>query len=246
MGVLGGVLAFMSAWLWIGDRGGQALQRLSTQPEADGRSRRPVRPPLVEDPPRRTAVCVVAAGVVGWLFGGLILAAVTGAAGVLLSWWVGRLEPPSAARRRADISDHLPLAVDLLAACAAVGRPVETSLRVVADSVGGAVSAELRAVASRIELGADPVAEWSRLGQDPSFRPLARTMCRTIQSGAPLVDGLALLAEDRRRERRMQSQVRARSVGVKAAGPLAACFLPAFMLVGIVPTVVGAFQSLFW
>lgn len=239
------LLGFVAVWLWFGDRGRQTLRRLDPGPEQDGAASRPGRPPLVEDPPRRTAVCVVAAAVVGWLFGGPVMAALGGGAGVVVSWWAGRLEPPSVARRRADICAQLPLAVDLLAACAAVGRPMETSLRVVADSVGGAVGTELRSVSSRLELGAEPLAEWDRLAADPAFRPLARTMSRTVRSGAPLVDGLTLLAEDRRRERRTQSQVRARSVGVKAAGPLAACFLPAFVFVGIVPTVVSAFQSLF-
>ena len=67
---------------------------------------------------------------------------------------------------------------------------------------------------------------------------------RTAESGAPLVEGLSRLAADRRRERRTQTQLRARSVGVKAAGPLAACFLPAFMLIGVVPTIAGAFSNL--
>ncbi len=31
---------------------------------------------------------------------------------------------------------------------------------------------------------------------------------------------------------------------MKAAGPLAACFLPAFMLIGVVPTIAGAFSNL--
>jgi tight adherence protein B len=38
--------------------------------------------------------------------------------------------------------------------------------------------------------------------------------------------------------------VRARQVGVLAAGPLGLCFLPAFMLIGVVPTVVGTFTDL--
>ena len=37
---------------------------------------------------------------------------------------------------------------------------------------------------------------------------------------------------------------RARRAGVQAVGPLAACFLPAFVLVGVVPVVVGVAQAL--
>ncbi len=69
-------------------------------------------------------------------------------------------------------------------------------------------------------------------------------MLRALESGAPLADGLTRLAADRRRERNTQVQRRARTVGVKAAGPLAACFLPAFMLIGVVPTIAGAFSRL--
>jgi pilus assembly protein TadC len=36
----------------------------------------------------------------------------------------------------------------------------------------------------------------------------------------------------------------ARSVGVHAAAPLGLCFLPAFVLVGIVPSIVSVFGSL--
>ncbi|MPZ96075.1 MAG: type II secretion system protein, partial [Propionibacteriales bacterium] len=35
-----------------------------------------------------------------------------------------------------------------------------------------------------------------------------------------------------------------RSVGVRAAAPLGLCFLPAFVLIGIVPAIAGAFAAL--
>ena len=37
--------------------------------------------------------------------------------------------------------------------------------------------------------------------------------------------------------------MRARTVGVKAAGPLAACSSPAFMLIGVLPTIAGGFDG---
>lgn len=243
MTALGAILAFAGVWVGLGAGGGHSLARLRPR-DATGRSDGRSRPALVEDTPRRTLVCVITCAAVGWVFGGVVVAVAGVPAGALLSVWVGRMESPTAARTREEIEAGMPLAVDLLAACAAVGRPPESSLRVVAAAVGGALGQRLALVAGRLEFGADPVAEWKRLGDDPQFAPLARTMQRTVESGAPLVDGLTLLAEDRRRDRRMHTQMRARSVGVKAAGPLAACFLPAFMLVGVVPTIVGAFRAM--
>jgi pilus assembly protein TadC len=165
-------------------------------------------------------------------------------AGIGLSWWVSRLESPSQAREREEISRDLPLAADLLSACVLVGRPVDEALLLVSRALGGALGVRLDRLTARLALGSDPLTEWRRATVDPQLAPLARAMVRTLESGAPIGDALSRLAEDRRRERRTQTQLRARNVGVKAAGPLAACFLPAFMLIGIVPTIAGAFSNL--
>jgi Flp pilus assembly protein TadB len=199
---------------------------------------------LVEDPVKRLLVCVVGAATAAWVVGGLALAVVGGTAGVGLSWWVSRLEPPSAARDREALSAELATTIDLLAACIEVGRPLDQSVSLVSRSMGGVVARRLDVVASRLALGGDPLDEWTGLATDAQLGPLARTVARSLESGAPLVDGLSRLADDRRRERRTETQLRARTVGVKAAGPLAACFLPAFMLIGVVPTIAGAFGDL--
>jgi pilus assembly protein TadC len=162
-------------------------------------------------------------------------------AGIVVTWWLGRLEPASVARRRRRVAADLPLAADLLAACAAVGEPLVTAVPIVADAVGGPLAEVLALIDARTRLGADPESEWRQLFVDEQVAPLARTVVRSLSSGAPMAAGLERLADDARRALRTQSQVRARSVGVRCAGPLAVCFLPAFVLVGIVPTIVAAF-----
>jgi pilus assembly protein TadC len=154
------------------------------------------------------------------------------------------LEAAGSAAERETMARDLPLVVDLLAACTAAGQPVDSALAIVGQAVGGPLAQRLDALLARLSLGADPVTEWGQLTADDQLGALARTLMRSSQSGAPLAGGLVRLAEDSRRVRRTSSQVRARSVGVKAAGPLAACFLPAFMLIGVVPTIAGAFSSL--
>ncbi|MBA2561010.1 MAG: type II secretion system F family protein [Propionibacteriales bacterium] len=243
MFVVFGAAVFVLAWCLTPNAGGSALDRLR---DNDGRAR-----PLsrftrlsVDDPRQRSLTCAAAGTALGWVIGGWALALGGLAAGLALSWWIGRLESPATVRAKEEISRDLPLAADLLAACATVGRPVEESLQLVSASVGGALAVRLDAIMARLALGADPLAEWRRAGADPQLASLGRAMARTLESGAPLVDGLTRLAEDRRRERRTQTQLRARNVAVKAAGPLAACFLPAFMLIGVVPTIAGGFSNL--
>ena len=41
----------------------------------------------------------------------------------------------------------------------------------------------------------------------------------------------------------MGGQARARSLGVRTAAPLGLCFMPAFIVLGVVPTVIGTFSA---
>ncbi|MBA2773279.1 MAG: type II secretion system F family protein [Nocardioidaceae bacterium] len=245
MVVLATVATFTAVWLGCPSSDSRGLRRLRHADVRQARSGTSLASALIEDARNRFVVCLVASGAAGWLVLGPSLAAVCAVPlGLGLSWWLGTLESPSITREREEIARDLPVAVDLLAACALVGRPPDQSLAVVARAVGGRLGARLDEVNSRLALGADPQVEWKRVLTDAQLAPLARTMLRTLESGAPLVDGLTRLAADRRRERRASVQARARTVGVKAAGPLAVCFLPAFMLIGVVPTIVGAFTHL--
>jgi Flp pilus assembly protein TadB len=197
---------------------------------------------LVEDARVRTAVCAIACALLALAFGGARLAVAGAVAGLAVSWWLGRMESPSAARFREQFVRELPVAIDLLAACARAGQPLDRSLVVVSRAVGGPVAQRLAQIGARLRLGVDPASEWRRLGADPFLAPLARAVVRSLESGAPIAEGLERLAADRRRDQRMRTQQRARSVGVRSAAPLAGCFLPAFMLVGVVPMVAGAFS----
>ncbi|MDQ3484992.1 MAG: type II secretion system F family protein [Actinomycetota bacterium] len=201
--------------------------------------------PWVEDARRRAVLCVIAWATILWLVQGPLVAVLAAVPlGLGFSWWVGTLESSSVTRARDRVAGDLPVAIDLLAACAYVGRPPDQSLTIVARAIRGPLGMRLDEINARLALGADPYDEWMRISGDAQLASLARTMLRTLESGAPLVDGLTRLAADRRRERRTLVQMRARTVGVKAAGPLAACFLPAFMLIGVVPTVASGFSRL--
>jgi pilus assembly protein TadC len=115
---------------------------------------------------------------------------------------------------------------------------------VVADAVGGPLGQALRRVGSRIDLGGDQLVVWAETARDPAFGPLARAVVRALDTGAPIAQSLTHLAHDLRRERRAAADEAARRVAVHSAGPLGLCFLPAFVLVGIVPTIIGAFRHL--
>lgn len=165
------------------------------------------------------------------------------AAGVLTTVacarFLARLEPRSVRARRARIVAELPMAIDLLAACLRGGGAWHESVEAVADAVGGPLGRELGVVAARIRLGADPVQEWLALAREPALAPLGRAAARAASGGAPLAATLARLSRDQRRAAKTAASARARSAGVRAVAPLGLCFLPAFVLLGIVPAVAG-------
>ena len=68
-------------------------------------------------------------------------------------------------------------------------------------------------------------------------------MSRAAVGGAPVAAAVQQVAEDARREAAAAAERAARRAGVLAVGPLGLCFLPAFLLLGVVPAVIGLAAS---
>ena len=73
---------------------------------------------------------------------------------------------------------------------------------------------------------------------------MGRSLARAHQSGASVRTAVEALAVELAAQSRSRIDALARSVEVRAAAPLGVCFLPAFVLVGVVPMVVGVFASM--
>ncbi|MBN6055875.1 type II secretion system F family protein [Nonomuraea sp. RK-328] len=150
-----------------------------------------------------------------------------------------RRQDPATRRAQEQITADLPFAADLMAACLIAGRPVGAATEIAANAVAGPLGQRLTWVSTQLRLGADPEPTWAYLARDPSTGQLARAMTRAAASGAPVADVLRRVADDAREAARTTSVAAARSVGVKAVAPLGLCFLPAFVLLGIIPVVAG-------
>jgi pilus assembly protein TadC len=138
----------------------------------------------------------------------------------------------------------VPAALDLLAACLSAGAAPEQALAAVGLAFDGEVGRVLSAVARVAMLGAPVETAWSACLGDPAWAPVARAVIRAHYSGAALTDVLVHLADDRRRALRADAQAAAQRAGIHAVLPLGACFLPAFVLVGVVPVVAGFAHTL--
>lgn len=194
---------------------------------------------------RLRPVLVALTFVGAWVFVGGTVGIVAAVAAAVLAWRVlGRAESPTVRRRREELERDLPVAVHLLGACLDAGAAVSGALDAVAAALPGAVAEELGIVRHRLALGVDPAAVWHELARHPQLRPLGRAMARAHQSGASVRDAVAGLAAELTAQSRATTDALARSVEVRAAAPLGVCFLPAFLLLGVVPMVAGVFSAM--
>jgi len=167
-----------------------------------------------------------------WLAGPVL--AVVGAVGL------GRLMPRSAARRRQQLILQAPQALELMGSCLDAGMPVRQPCRAIVDAFDGPIADDLGRVVALVELGASDATAWRSLHDHPQLGPAADDLARSVESGTMLVEGLRRHAADARQARQGALQVRARAVGVRTVLPLMVCFIPSFLLLGVVPTVVSA------
>jgi len=183
-------------------------------------------------------VGLVSGFVGGWVFGSAVGSA---AMFVLL-----RRDARSGRSRTSggSVGRQLPAALDLLAACLAAGAAPAPALAAVGEAFDGEVGDMLSAVARLAMLGAPVETAWSNCLNDPRWAPIARAVIRAHHSGAALTDVLVHLADDRRRALRTDAQAAAERAGIAIVLPLGACFLPAFVLVGVVPVVAGFAHAL--
>lgn len=192
---------------------------------------------------RLQAPLAVLAAVAGWTVLGGWAGAGAGLVGGVVCWRVlGQVESPAVVRRREALERDLPLAVYLLGASLGSGASMVSAVLVVAEALPGPIAEELRKTHHRLVLGLDPAAVWR--GVPAPLRPLGRALERAHASGASVRGAVDSLAEDLRSGARARAEALARTVEVRAAAPLGVCFLPAFVLLGIVPMTVGIFSSI--
>lgn len=102
----------------------------------------------------------------------------------------------------------------------------------------GRAVADLHRVAGLLELGAGANA-WKHLADDPDFGPVARRAAAQVRNGGRLSEAVTAQADRLRRRADDTARAGAERVLVAVAAPLTMCFLPAFVVVGLVPLVIG-------
>lgn len=181
--------------------------------------------------------CLLCAAVAWLLIGGLVGIVVAVGIAVIGPRVLARLEPAGTRANRLALEAAAPMVADLLAACLASGASTAVATKATAEALGGPVADVLNQCVTQFNLGASADRVWKPISDEPALAPIARAILRSAQTGAPLTSVLLRVADDLRLTRRTQLEQAAKTVGVKAVAPLGLCFLPAFMLLGVVPLI---------
>ncbi len=211
------------------------------------RRRIPIRSEPIAEPSRRPALIRLVA-----VLGGLAVAVVVGgwvgpalgmAAAFALDRGLARLEPQSVRAERAAVVAALPFAADLLGAVLRSGAPTPHAVARVAAAIGGPLGQRLELVARGLDLGSPPAEAWDVLAEVPEAASLVRAAVRASESGAALAGACARFAAELRAGHEATAEAAARRAGVLVVLPLGCCFLPAFVLLGVVPIVLGVLDG---
>ncbi|MFP3714608.1 type II secretion system F family protein [Puerhibacterium sp. TATVAM-FAB25] len=131
----------------------------------------------------------------------------------------------------------VPVVLELLGAALRAGAGVPRALQAVGGAVGRDDGRALRQVADALRLGAAWDAAWrdapERLGT------VHRALRPAWVDGAAPGESLRAAGEELRRERRNAARTAAARLGVRLVLPLGACYLPAFVLVGLAPVLLA-------
>ena len=145
-----------------------------------------------------------------------------------------------------DIAAGFPDALDLLVLSIRAGYLPALAIGEITPYVPTALRPSFSAVDQALRRGdrfADALGQL-RLQLGPIAQPLVDSLSAADRYGLPLAPVLERLSFDARQQRRRDTDAAARELPVRLAMPLVLCTLPSFVLLAIVPLLLGALSSL--
>lgn len=128
--------------------------------------------------------------------------------------------------------------IELFGACVRSGvNPAVAAAAVAEVSSGCAVG--WSSVSALLTIGTDASTAWSPLADDPYLHELARLTAFSQHTGSSLAASCERIATELRTRSADETTAAAERAGVIIAIPLAVCFLPAFLILGLAPIIIN-------
>jgi tight adherence protein C len=173
---------------------------------------------------------------------GFVLALIVAAIGYLLpSLVLGRLTE----RRKREIRDGLPDALDLFIVCVEAGCGLDQAIVKASDELGltyPALAYELRLITTEIRAGKPRMEAFKNFAARTlvdDVQSLVALLVQTDKFGTSIAQALRIHAETSRTKRRQDAEERAGKIGVKLVFPLVLFLFPALYIVILGPAVIS-------
>ncbi len=198
-------------------------------------------PSIVHVGDRALGVAAVVSPMLVLLTPPLVLAPMLAVAGTA----VRRARRAERLRRRA-LTAGLPDVLDLLAVADGAGLPLVAALRAVASFAPPAYHVLLADALRRLDEGAPVTDVLTGLGYriPASGRRSISVLGAAVRDGTPVGASLGRAAAEARRARRRAVETEVRRLPVLLLVPLITCVLPAFVLLTLVPLLLGSLEGL--
>ena len=227
---------------------GQGARRLLPKSLVDGLEVKLVQAghPYGLDLPRILGVKVTLAGLVAFmlvLVGQPVFAFVAaGLAFFLPDYWVLSTRDKRQAAMQTKAADL----IDQLTICVEAGLGFDSALARVATTTDGPLTDELRHTISDIQAGvprAQALRTLADRAQIVEIRQLVTALLQAQKHGVPLAQTLRIQSAEMRLKRKQRTEEKAAKLTVKMLFPIVFCFMPVFMIITLVPSILGLAKS---
>lgn len=178
------------------------------------------------------------------VYGQVLLAIVAAAALFFLpDYWVLSVRDDRQNRMQADAAD----VIDQMTICVEAGLGLDAAIARVATTTEGPLTDELRRTMSDIRAGvprAQALRALADRAQIVEIRQLVTALLQSQKHGVPMAETLRIQSAQMRLKRSQRTEEKAAKLTVKMLFPIILCFLPVFMIIVMVPSVLTIFKAL--
>ncbi len=161
----------------------------------------------------------------------------------LPDYWVLSVRDERQAQIQAESADI----IDQLTICVEAGLGFDAALARVARTTEGPMTDELRHTMSDIRAGvprAQALRALADRAQVVEVRQLVTALLQAQKHGVPIAETLRIQAAEMRLKRSQRTEEKAAKLTVKMIFPIIVCFMPVFMIVTMVPSLISVFNAL--
>ncbi len=198
------------------------------------------------DLPRIVGIKVTLAGLAAFLLllvGQPLVALVAAALLFFLpDYWVMSVRDKRQAAMQSKAADT----IDQLTICVEAGLGFDAALARVATTTEGPLTEELRHTISDVQAGvprAQALRTLADRAQIVEIRQLVTALLQAQKHGVPIAETLRIQSAEMRLKRKQRTEEKAAKLTVKMLFPIVLCFMPVFMIITVVPSLLSLLHA---